>query len=135
MGAPEKAVTVSFLSGRKQTLWPSRSWLLGRCSCRTRKKKPHWGAEATQAQKPTAQYRGRKGKFRYQGRKKAGRSWASHSSFTSVGRQANLQDLAGKNSLGFRPEFATYSRRVAHSLSLRVRIMNEMISRGNINIL
>lgn len=109
---------------------------MGRCSYRTSEKKPHGGAEETQAQEPTDQpYRGRKGKFRFQWRKKAGRSWVPHSSRTSVEGQACLQDLARKNSLGFRPGFSFYSRQVAHSLFLRVRIMNEMVSRGNINIL
>ena len=36
---------------------------------------------------------------------------------------------------GFRPGFATYSRQVAHSLPLRVRIVNEMAPMGNTNTL
>lgn len=112
---------------------------MGRWSCRTGRKKAHGRAEEIQAQEPTDQlYRGRKGKLRCQGRKKVGRSSCTvsgDSSCNSVRGRASLQDFAWKNSDGFGPGFTTYSRQVAHSLSLRVRIMNDTVSRGNVNIL
>lgn len=57
---------------RSYRLWASQSWPLGRRSCGTREKKPHGAAEETQAQESLDQLsRGRKGKFRVQGKEQA----------------------------------------------------------------
>lgn len=105
-----------------------------RCSYRTSGKK---SPGETQAREPTDQLcRGRKGQVQIPGEEEGRQELGLHTMHTLVVGDGLVSRIwPRKTAWVLDPGFATYSRQAAYPLPVRVKIMNEMASVGNISVL